>query len=119
MLSLRMLFRAVIGLPIRTTLEGRPLPSSLAGYTATAVVHDRRLSAGIFELRGRVGAAVPHRRLASTYADKQGCEHATMSLHRDEIDPAIRLWNSAAGDWGRPPERRPPFTSGHHVSHAL
>jgi hypothetical protein len=91
MLSLRMLFRAVIGLPIRTTLDGRPLPSSLAGYTATAVVHDRRLSAGIFELRR--GKSAPLYRIVAwrTYADKQGRERATMSLHRDEIDPAIRL----------------------------
>ena len=87
-----MLFRAVIGLPNRaTTLDGRPLPSSLAGYTPVAVAHDRRLSAGIFELRRRKGAPLYRIVTWRTYADKQGHEQATMSLHRDEIDPALRL----------------------------
>ena len=86
-----MLFRAVIGLPNRTTLDGRPLPSSLAGYTPVAVVHDRRLSAGIFELRRRKAAPLYRIVAWRTYADKQGHERATTSLHRDEIDPVLRL----------------------------
>ena len=101
MQSLRMLFRAVIGLPTRTTLDGRPLPSSLASYTPVAIAHDRRLSAGIFELRRRKAAPLYRIVAWRTYADKQGHEQATMSLHRDEIDPALSCWSSAAGGWAR------------------
>ena len=95
MLSFRMLFRAVVGLPTRATLDGRPLPSTLTSYTPVAVVHDRRLSAGIFELRRR--RADPLYRVVAwrTYADRQGRERATMSLHRDEIDPVLRLLDQA------------------------
>ena len=91
MLSIRMLFRAVVGLPIHAQLDGRPLPKTLAGYTPVAVAHDRRLSAGIFELRRRKAAPLYRVVAWRTYADRQGREQATMSLHRDEIDPALRL----------------------------
>jgi hypothetical protein len=89
--SLRMLFRAVIGLPIRATLDGRPLPNTVAGYTPVAVVHDRRLSAGIFTLSRRKSAPLYRLVAWRTYTDKQGQERATTSLHRDEIDPILRL----------------------------
>jgi hypothetical protein len=92
MFKFRDLLRAVIGLPTRRTLDGRPLPVTVENAKPVVVVHDRRLSAGIFAVERRKNVPVHYRIVAwRTYADRQGRERATMNLHRDEVDPVLRL----------------------------
>ena len=92
MFKLRHLLRAVIGLPTRRTLDGRPMPAAVEDAKPVVVIHDRRLSAGIFAMQRRKNAAIQYRIIAwRTYADRQGRERATMNLHRDEVDPVLRL----------------------------
>lgn len=86
------LVKAVCGVQNKT-LNGKPLPQSVVGWTPTVVAHDRRLSAGIFEKR-RSRKAVPRYRIVvwRTYQDRKARqERATTTLFRDEIDPVIRL----------------------------
>jgi len=86
------LLRAVIGLPLSTTVNGRAVPRSLHGATPVSVVHDRRLSVGLFVIRrGRKGASLYKLVAWRTYTDKTGKEQASLSLYRDEIDPVLRL----------------------------
>jgi hypothetical protein len=56
-------------------------------------MHDRRLSAGIFELRPHRQSKTTVYRLAvwRTYQLRSGTERATTQLHRDELDPALAL----------------------------
>lgn len=92
MSKLSTLFRAVIGLPLSTTVNGRALPRSLHGATPVVVVHDRRLSVGLFA-SGKSHKGVRQYKFVAwrTYTDKAGKEQASLSLHRDEIDPVLRL----------------------------
>jgi hypothetical protein len=102
MRKLHQLFRRVLGLKVRTTCDGRPLPAALEDAVPMVVVHDRRLTAGVFEHPRRKGAPSHYRVVAwRTYADKRGREHATLSLHRDEVDPALRLLAECALKLGR------------------
>jgi hypothetical protein len=91
-MSFRNFLRSIIGLPTRRILDGRPVPSSVAQCTPVIVVHDRRLSVGVFSTRRRRGRA-PQYRIVSwrTYTDRQKKERASTSLHRDEIDPVLRM----------------------------
>ena len=84
--------RAVIGLPIKSSLDGRPLPSMLGGCQPVVVVHDRRLSVGIFMPRRQRNKAPQYRVVAwRTFADRQGKERASVNLHRDELDPVLSM----------------------------
>ncbi len=87
------LLRGVFGLSRRATLDGRAFPDSLRGCTPVVVVHDRRLSAGIFALsRKRRKSGKLYRIVAwRTYRDKKGTECASTALYRDELDPVLRL----------------------------
>ena len=88
------LFKSVCGIRTSRHHDGRLLPSSLQGCTPVVIMHDRRLSAGIFELRRRKRkSSNPAYRLVAwkTYRLRSGTERATTVLHRDEIDPALAL----------------------------
>lgn len=111
--KLKYLARAVFGLPTKvTTLDGFPVPESVRGCKAIAVIHDRRLSAGIFELpRKKKKSPVSYRvvtwrtyrqsitrnerrfKAGRAYTEKRVShrERATTSLHRDELDPMLDL----------------------------
>ncbi len=97
MFRFRHLLRAVIGLSTRPTPDGRALPAAVEGAKPVVVVHDRRLSAGIFATQRRKNAAIHYRIVAwRTYADLQGNERATTNLHRDEVDPVLRILSECA-----------------------
>ena len=96
MRKLSSLVRAVFGLSGPSTLDGRPLPQSVRGWRAVVVVHDRRLSAGIFALRRRKSAGLYRIVAWRTYRGKTGNEQATSTLHRDELDPVSRLIQQCA-----------------------
>ena len=85
--------KRVCGLDVSHRHDGRILPSSLRGCTPVVIVHDRRLSAGIFEMRRKRKRSNPVYRLVTwkTYRLRSGTECATTVLHRDEIDPALAL----------------------------
>ena len=87
------LVKSVCGFRTSHRHDGRLLPSSLKGCAPVVVVHDRRLSAGIFEPRRKRRSSNPVYRLVAwkTYRLRSGTERATTVLHRDEIDPAIAL----------------------------
>ncbi|MFN0019477.1 MAG: hypothetical protein ACKVP0_14550 [Pirellulaceae bacterium] len=91
-MSFRNFVRSIIGLPARRTLDGRPVPPSVAASTPVAVVHDRRLSVGVFSTQRKKGQPVQFRVVAwRTYTDRQKKERATTSLHRDELDPVLHM----------------------------
>ena len=96
-MSFRNFVRSIIGLPSRRTLGGRPVPASVAQCRPVTVIHDRRLSVGVFAVQQRRGKEPLYRVVAwRTYTDRQKKEHATTSLHRDEIDPVLRLVEECA-----------------------
>lgn len=96
MTKLRSLFRAVVGLSAPRTLDSRPLPSSAIGLQPVAVVHDRRLSAGVFAVPRKKSKTPLYRLIVwRTYRDAKGKESATVNLFRDEVDPAFRLMQQA------------------------
>ena len=96
-MSFRNFVRSIIGLPTRCTLNGRPVPASVSGCMPVTVVHDRRLSVGVFSTKRRRGQA-PQYRIVSwrTYTDRAKKERATTSLHRDELDPVLRMLEECA-----------------------
>ena len=89
------LIKAVCGIDTQSRIDGRPCPSVVKGWTAVAIAHDRRLSAGIFATRQRSRwRKIPplyHIVVWRTYRDRRGQERATTLLHRDEVDPALSL----------------------------
>ncbi len=87
------LVKSVCGIRTSRHHDGRLLPSSLKGCTPVVIIHDRRLSAGIFELRRKRKSSSPVYRLVAwkTFRLRSGTECATTVLHRDEIDPALAL----------------------------
>ncbi len=93
MLKLKYLVKAVCGLRTAKTLDGRPVPQSVNGWKSVAIVHDRRLSAGIFSKRRKRKSPDVYRIVVwRTYRDKKaGKERATTTLHADEIEPVLDL----------------------------
>ena len=91
--KLTSLAKAVFGLQRATTLDGRPVPQSVQKWRPAAVVHDRRLSAGIFSHRRKKKSPAIYRLVVwRTYRDKKvGKERATTTLHADEIEPVLDL----------------------------
>ncbi len=91
--KLRTLVQAVCGLHTAKTLDGRPIPRSVNDWKSVAVVHDRRLSAGIFSKRRKRKSPAVYRIVVwRTYRDKKaGKERATTTLHADEIEPVLDL----------------------------
>ncbi len=91
--KLTSLAKAVFGLQRATTLDGRPVPQSVNGWKSVAIVHDRRLSAGIFSKRRKRKSPAVYRIVVwRTYRDKKaGKERATTTLHADEIEPVLDL----------------------------
>ena len=87
------LVKSVCGIRTSHHHDGRLLPTSLHGCTPVVIMHDRRLSAGIFEMRRNRKSSSPVYRLVAwkTYRLSTGTERATTVLHRDEIDPALAL----------------------------
>lgn len=88
------LVKSVCGIHTSQHHDGRLLPASLQGCTPVVIMHDRRISAGIFELRRRKRKSsnpVYHLVAWKTYRLRSGTERATTVLHRDEIDPALAL----------------------------
>lgn len=85
--------RMVIGLPVKSrTLDGRAMPSLGKGYTPVAVVHDRRLSVGVFSTRRKGSHAQQYRIVAwRTFTGHDKKERASMNLHRDELDPVLHM----------------------------
>lgn len=85
---------SIIGLSTKPTFVlGRPLPPGLKGYTAESVVHDRRLSAGIFSQTSRAKSKAKLYRLVvwKAYQEPGGRWRVSTSLFADEIDPALGL----------------------------
>lgn len=136
--KLSKLVKAVLGLPTTTkTLDGRPLPESVRGCKPVAVVHDRRLSAGIFEIpvKGKKSSGIyrivtwrTYRHSATSkqwrslpsgrsYMRKQvsHAERATTTLHADEIEPMLDLVNKLGDRFAQPtrPEWKPIGLFGH------
>ena len=93
MQGFRKLVKAVVGLKTAKTLDGRPTPQSVQTWELAAVVHDRRLSAGIFSRRRRKKSPAVYRIVVwRTYRDKKAAkERATTTLHADEIEPVLDL----------------------------
>lgn len=94
MSRLTYLFKSVCGLSTQRRLDGRLLPASAQGCKPVVIVHDRRLSAGVFEVRRRGRKSkTPLYRVAvwRTYRLRSGTERATTQLFRDELDPALAL----------------------------
>ncbi len=91
--KLTSLAKAVFGLQRATTLDGRPVPQSVNGWKSVAIVHDRRLSAGIFSKRRKRKSPAVYRIVVwRTYRDKKANkERATTTLHADEIEPVLDL----------------------------
>ncbi len=85
-------------------IDGRPVPENLRSCKAVAVVHDRRLSAGIFEMPRKNRREVPRYRVVvwRTYRDgKTKRERASTTLYRDEVDPALRLVAQCGDRFGK------------------
>jgi hypothetical protein len=91
--KLSFLLKRVCGIPTARHHNGKLLPQSVHGCLPVVVMHDRRLSAGIFEVRSYRQSKAKVYRLAvwRTYQLRSGTERATMQLHRDELDPALAL----------------------------
>jgi len=87
------LLKSVCGLPTSRHIDGKLVPESLRRCKPIVTVHDRRLSAGIFELRrGRKSKNRVYRLVVwRTYRLRSGTERATTQLYRDEIEPALEL----------------------------
>lgn len=86
--------RAIVGLsPKSHLLLGRPVPHHLLRWQVVTMVHDRRLSAGIFMQPSRSKTAGQQYCLATwkSYQDKTARWHVTTSLFPDEIDPSLML----------------------------
>jgi hypothetical protein len=92
-MTFRTFVRMIIGLPTRQrTLDGRPMPQLSKGFSPVAVVHDRRLSVGVSSTT-RKGRHAPQFRIVAwrTYTGYDKKERASVSLHRDELDPVLHL----------------------------
>ena len=110
--KLKYLVKAVFGLQRAKMLDGRPVPQSVNGCKAVALVHDRRLSAGIFELPRKRKKSPPVYRVVTWRTYRQSItknerrskagraytqkrvshrERATTTLHADEIEPVLDL----------------------------
>ena len=89
------LFKRVCGLPVSRCVDGRPIPKSMRRSKPIAVLHDHRLSAGVFEQKSRMRGSKPKYRLVvwKTFKLRDGTEIATTSLYRDEIETAVTLLN--------------------------
>ena len=87
------LLKRVCGLSTTRRVDGKPLPKSLQYGKPIVVMHNHRLSAGVFELRARSRGAKPRYRIAvwKTFTLRSGTEIATTSLYRDEIESAVGL----------------------------
>src|SRR5207244_2849253 len=86
--------RAIIGLSSKTPLFlGRPVPPGMHSWQALAVVHDRRLSAGIFTkpAKSKTAGCVYCLVTWKSFQDKAGRWHVSTALFPDEIDPALML----------------------------
>lgn len=88
------LLKRVCGLDPTRKLDGRLIPDSLRHYKPVVVMHDRRISAGIFSPARRRRKSVPKFRVVAwrTYQIR-GVEKTSMTLHRDELETAVSLMN--------------------------